>query len=205
MAELTHYNRARRELALAKSTDEVKQIRDKAVAIETYARLANDPTLENNARSIRLRAERRCGQMLKQTVKKGAPKKKVKIIDHSSKLSDLGITKNQSSDWQKLADLPESEFETDVAEGLDTSAILQKHKKKPKPKPQIKNANAERALCIWGQSRDLAEPAVAWKRAVPWLIKGGMAEQTLKNLKILEKWIPQLIDSIEQEIRNARR
>jgi len=37
-------------------------------------------------------------------------------IEKNKTLSDLGITKNQSSQWQKIADIPEEEFESYIPE-----------------------------------------------------------------------------------------
>lgn len=68
---------------------------------------------------IRLRAERRMGELLKESAETGQrqgrsqPKK---VMSSSGdikpvKLKDLGLTRDQSSDFQKLAAIPEKEFE----------------------------------------------------------------------------------------------
>jgi hypothetical protein len=79
------------------AADEVKEIRDKARAMEVYARQALNMEAERRANAIRLRAERKCGQLLKETEKaKGAPGNQytgpVESSDRSiPTLRDMGI------------------------------------------------------------------------------------------------------------------
>jgi hypothetical protein len=64
------------------------------------------------ARLICMRAEIRAGELLREMEKNkgGVPgktgRKGQPVLDKTPKLSDLGVTKDQSSRWQKLAALP---------------------------------------------------------------------------------------------------
>jgi hypothetical protein len=84
----------------AYEVDEVKDIRDKAVAIQMYARQAHNVEAERRACEIRLRAERKAGQLLQQMEKaKGAREPgthRGTTPSHgatASTLADLGITR----------------------------------------------------------------------------------------------------------------
>jgi hypothetical protein len=98
----------------APAVDEVKDIRDKAVADAAYARQAQDRDMILWATEIKLRAERRTGELLRETAKSGARHARGKTSSRTEVLpilKKMGISEDQSSDWQKLAAIPEPEFE----------------------------------------------------------------------------------------------
>ena len=115
-SSLVYYNSAKSALALVHRVDEVKDIRDKAVAMQAYAAQAKDTTLITQATEIRMRAERRAGELLRDMATRGerAVRKNMKSQGATSKLADLGVTKTQSSRWQQLAALPADKFERNV-------------------------------------------------------------------------------------------
>ncbi len=119
--QLIKYEAACRALAECKSVDEVKTWADKAAAMQAYGRMAKDKTLEVDAAEIRIRAERRMGEMLAESKlqKGGRPAKKTgrdeRPVSKTPTLAEVGISKDLSSRAQKLAAVPEAEFEAELA------------------------------------------------------------------------------------------
>lgn len=120
---LAKYEAARAALAAAHRVDEVKSIRDKAQAMAAYAKQARDTQLVQYATEIKVRAERRCGEMLRDAAENGQRATKDSgqnqhdrvSHDATPTLRDLGITRDQSSRYQKLAAMPAEHFEAAVA------------------------------------------------------------------------------------------
>src|SRR6516162_8297681 len=62
--ELVYYQAAKTALAQVVKVDEAKNIRDKALAMQAYAQQAKDNEFFNYATEIRMRAERRMGELM---------------------------------------------------------------------------------------------------------------------------------------------
>lgn len=138
MTALIRYDAARKAIAAAHRVDEAKKIRDKAEAVRTYAKLAGDLDMQNMAAEIRIRAERRAGQLLLEMEKnpgtrgEGRPRRDGTRIRRSAdstalppKLEDIGISKDQSSKWQRLALLvDESTFEKALVQARENNGEL---------------------------------------------------------------------------------
>jgi hypothetical protein len=209
--KLAKYEAARHALAEAKRVDEAKSIRDKAVAMQVYARQAQDRTLINDATDIRLRAERRAGELLRGTAKnKGRrgqgrprlggrgnrpPKADDDAINNDmahgiATLADLGVTKDQSSKWQKLAGLDESEFDAVVINAQRSAgAALDRAKAEPKPKPKPKPEDKAKAGMAAIVSDCLIEVENLVRRVCD---------------KLIDVEQPHLFDELEKLIRKMR-
>jgi len=125
--ELVLLSKAQRAIAQAGSVDEVKELRDKAAAVRAYAQKARlGKHLVIEAAAVRIRAERRLGQMLGETeLADSAPGNQyTDPAQHPASaavlLDDLGITKNESSRSQRIAQLPDDSFEQYLAGCVET-------------------------------------------------------------------------------------
>jgi phage N-6-adenine-methyltransferase len=115
---LAHFSAARAALAKATKIDEVKQIRDKAEALRTYAKQAGESLeMQNQCAEIKLRAERKAGGILAEAdkAKGGRPPKTPSTMEGVS-LADIGIDYHESHRWQRIASIPEGVFERHIEE-----------------------------------------------------------------------------------------
>lgn len=132
---------ARELLAAAQSLDEVRAVRDGAEAVRMLcgkARLSLE--VQNEAAEVKLRAERRAGEMLAVAeIRDGRPNG-----DSVSPLQALGVARHESSRWQRIASIPEPDFDAHVAEAhrdrreLTTLATLRLAKHLTASDPQVR-------------------------------------------------------------------
>lgn len=124
---LVKYEAARHALSEARRVDEVKDIRDKALAIAAYAKQANDTEMVEWATEIKVRAERRAGELLAamDKAKGGQPYRSTRSateqVEVAPTLGSLGIDRKQSARWQKLAAVPAAQFEKAVEAAKDVA------------------------------------------------------------------------------------
>lgn len=118
---LARLEEANRMLAEARDLPELRNIRDLSEAALAWAR-AHDLGMEaeNNALTIRLTAERRIGELLIKARADGTRARSGKE-SHKMTLADLSITKQQSSQWQALAEMPEDRFNLELDSGPKVS------------------------------------------------------------------------------------
>jgi hypothetical protein len=163
-AALVKYDAMCRAIDAAYKVDEVKEIRNKAVALEHYARQAKNVEAERLACEIRLRAERRAGQLLASMEKaKGALKRGQELPRSNGTttevLRDLGISEDQSSKWQKVAAVPQRSFDEALqqAERPTTNGII-----RATTAPKVNPVSSE-ALWLWGRLRDFEDDGLLAK------------------------------------------
>jgi vacuolar-type H+-ATPase subunit H len=109
--------------------DECKDWTDKAAALASYAKQSQDKQLEEMAKRIRARATRRAGELLRQVEpsKGGRPPETkdggVPSFSRSAAAASAGLSERQAKTAQRLANVPEDDFEEMVESGATVTAI----------------------------------------------------------------------------------
>ncbi len=154
---MVRYDAMCQAIAACHGVDEVKELRNKARAIEVYAKQAQNFDAERKAAEIRIRAERRTGELLIEMKDNGqrdaGGRGRIESRD-TTQLKDFGISRNQSSKWQQLAAVPAEDFEravtsggpTPTTEGIINASIL---KNNPTPPIDVAALRFWSALCVF--------------------------------------------------------
>ena len=139
---LAQLDQARMLLVQASTLDEVKVIRDKAEALAAYSKAAKlGLEMQNECADLKLRAERKAGEMLRAMPEYGRGKKSVTV-------TDLNINESQATRWQQVAAVPEPEFEAHITETkesgieLTTASVFALRNKAKRDKIRQAEANA---------------------------------------------------------------
>lgn len=122
MEYLELYNHAKQALSEAYSVDELSAIIDQADIIKYAAKVANDNEMVIMATEIKLRAERRFGEVSRELPtmpNDGSRNRHVKAVDMTPKqrvLESVGVSRQMANQFEKLADIPEEKFEKAISE-----------------------------------------------------------------------------------------
>jgi hypothetical protein len=109
--------------AAASNVDEVLEVRNVTKAMEYYARQAKDDQLRRDVKAIQLRATRKLGELIKEQketigLSTGGGDTSGGRLSRPPQdpptLAEAGISKDLSSQAQKLAEVPEEEFEAGI-------------------------------------------------------------------------------------------
>jgi hypothetical protein len=193
-----------RAIADAIALDEVKDIRSTAAQLEAAARVAKNTEAEQKVREIRIRAERRMGELLAE-LPKTTPQERAERANatqgrrspeaaenvsspYAQALADNDITTQEASRYKKVAKMPTAEFE---------ASLVPKPKKasaprRPKPEPVRRtdeDATKLSAALVLDTGATLKEAAETAGLASEQTVKTAVAEEvgarkTLASLEI---------------------
>lgn len=112
---------AKQALAQATKVEDMTQIKNKLGTIEHWFKKQRASLVESNLIvAERIRTERAIGKWISENINHGGDRKSNKSRSHGVTLiSDVGITKNDSSRWQKLAAIDEQDFEVWITENIN--------------------------------------------------------------------------------------
>jgi hypothetical protein len=195
--ELVRYNAMCTAIAEAHAIDEVKEIRNQAIAWEIYSRQARNIEAERKACEIRLRAERRAGQISKTLNKAPGARTDIEPLSHGERgstkqeaLEAAGVSVNQAHRWEKLADIPEDQFEASlVSERPTTKGIIAAHEPKPPVTPV-----SDKALWLWGTLRDFVrcDCLAQDPRTITETMTAPMRADVLSLTPVVMEWLSKL-------------
>lgn len=121
--DLIYLTQAQQALAKLTTVEDVKEVRDRAEALRIYVRRSKKGIeMQNQAAEVKLRAERRGGEILREMKENGwrdaghGGDRKSRYSDATVTLDDLGLTKSESSRWQQIATMPADAFERQIAD-----------------------------------------------------------------------------------------
>lgn len=222
---LALYERMCTAIAECVRVDEAKDIRDKALALEAYYRQARNLDAEREAANVRLRAERRVGELLKELARadhseagkaSGAARALNASADETRSISDQarsrgpspyaaalaeqGMSRQQASRYQALANIPEPVFEQALSgpEKATTTGMLKQAQearaqvRDPAPKPRV----SEAALWLWGTLRDFENDGYLSRSLAPVLT--DMTDAMRADVKRLAPHVIAALSSLEQ-------
>ncbi|MGG7580636.1 hypothetical protein [Rhizobium sp. Nf11,1] len=196
------YERATQAIAECDRIDECKSWSDKAAALASYARQADDKTLENYAMRIRSRAIKRAGELLKefqpahganQNITDGAG---TKVPTRTDAARQAGMSERQQVTAVRVANVPTEEFERQVeSDAPPTITQLAEQGKKAAPPQPPKPAGFADATKLIGELERLA---AFLEGKAPGFIIGAMRPFEITdaraNAATVSQWLQSFID-----------
>ena len=207
------YERAKEALAQSASIDECAEWANKAEALASYAKQAEDDTLRKQCDRIQARAQRRMGELLKAIERPeqgGRPKKNgggASPVSRASAARDAGLSRDQQKVAVRVANIPAKDFEQAVEsdEPPTVTALAQMGKRpaaKPSPGLDLKgrdprefstSTEAQGLLRRLAEFADKTKPAVVARGAYP-----GERKRISANAKATIAWLEKLQAALKE-------
>ena len=149
-----NYEEAKRTIAECERIDQCADWADKMAALASYARQADDRDLENYARRIRLRAVRRCGDLLLTYDGRGGDRTKtVTALDfaqpsRAAVAQEAGLTEHKTRVAVKIVTIPEEDFEAAVESNQPPGTTLLAKLAERHPRERVRSVTQELLAAI---------------------------------------------------------
>ena len=164
-SSISMFTKVNAALAKANTLPEIIELRDQSETIRQYLkRIGESLELQNTAAEIKLRAERKAGQTLAKTLKRGGNPK-----SHDVTLKKLGVSKMQSSRWQAIASVPNASFEDHIlkmkqGKELTSSSVLKLSKELVLAKIRAEHVKHAQTMPSQGHGIITGDNKLLWKR-----------------------------------------
>ena len=141
-----NYQAAKQAIAECEHLDQCAEWADKAAALASYARQADDLELETHARRIRLRAVRRCGELLRACDARGGDRR-AKVVtplefarrSRAAVAQQAGLSKHKTRAAVNIAAIPEAEFTAAVESNRPPGTTLLALWNKQRPPERVRS------------------------------------------------------------------
>lgn len=200
---LPRYDDMCRAITECHRIDEAKDFRDKAEALRAYAKQANNRDAEVQFAEIKVRAEIRCGELLRDMAERGERHTKEQGVSHvaTPTLTTLGVSRDESSRFQRIAAVPRDLVEAEIKKSFETkqpvtSAQVRALTRSPEF-TAAQRAEHERLWRVLRALEQIAEQDVtprAWIDALP----DYMQSRVTLHLQRARPWLERLFTAWEK-------
>lgn len=155
------YTAARAALFRCDQVDECQEWANRAAALESYARQAKDPTLEDMAARIRARAIRRCGELL-QKIPAVPPRltRKASAVTRTTVATAAGLSEHHKNRALQVARVQADQFE-ELVEADKPASVSSLAKLGAKPRTFNRRegavANRVKRFALWCDTTEAHE------------------------------------------------
>jgi AbiEi antitoxin C-terminal domain len=211
------YERAKTALVQCSRIDECQEWANKAEALASYARQADDDSLRKLADRIQARAVRRCGELLKQFDGRGGDRSKnggapIFAPSRREAATQAGISKDQQVTAVRVASVPADQFEQAVesdtpptvtalakagTQARMTSAVVAATPQPPPPPhaaPVTAPAGFKQATHLIGVVRDFA---AFCEKNDPAVVADGLMRSEISEVRnfvgVIDGWLDRLV------------
>lgn len=200
------YEAARNALSNCASIDECQEWANKAEALASYAKQADDDTLRKLADRIQARAVRRCGELLKQFDGRGRPPENTTgahTISRAQVAADAGLSKHKADTAVRVANVPAAAFEAAVESAAPPTvtklAEMGTRTRAPDPAPpEPAPAGFKEATAFIGTIKMFSD---ACEKTAPELVANGVMRSEIADLRrrvsIIDGWMDRFVVNLK--------